>query len=71
MDIDFVMNGDLLPISAKGDGVVDDLFVVTAITWTGDGQVELFGYGLMGTYTGPLSPRPYGFKIEVWSSVWA
>lgn len=70
MEIDFVMEGDLIPISTKGTGS-DDLFVVTAIAWTGDGQVELYGYGLMGTYTGPLAPRPYGFKIEVWSSVWA
>lgn len=69
--IDFVMEGDIIPISIEGNDVDDELLVVTAIAWTGDGQVQLYGYGLMGLFEGAIASRPYGFEIEVWTSVWA
>jgi len=67
MEAQFVMNGDLIPIALKGDGVCGDLFNVTAVAWTADGSIQLFGYGLMGTHEGSLPVLPSNARIEVWS----
>lgn len=71
MFIEFVIEGDIVPISTKADGIDDELLVVTAIAWTGDGKVQLYGYGLMGVYEGAIAPQYTDYMIEVWSSVWA
>lgn len=67
MEAQFVMHGDLIPIALRGDVGLSELFKVTAVAWTPDGSIQLFGYGLMGLYEGSLPVLPSGATVEVWS----
>lgn len=69
----FIMPGDLLPVSFPGDEpeVDSDLFYVTTTATRPDGWVVVFGYLLIGSYEGALAPLDPNKFTEVWSRVLA
>lgn len=67
MQAQFIMDGDLLPVASKGDGNLDELLRVTAVAWTAEGNVKVFGYGLMSSEDLALPVLLSSESVEVWS----